>query len=233
MSPALLPHQPSQYSAALVFVAAAPKLGRMGYANSLLLLTGVLALSMISPGPNFAIVTATAINISRRAGLIAGLGLAAASATWTLLTLAGLGFVIAQVAWLYTALRLVGALYLIYLGARMLWQARKPAPPQSAEIIAGDRAMFRKAYFVSLTNPKSAAFYGSVFAVALPLHAPLWFSAAVFAIATVLSALWYCGVALLLSTAAVRRRFVSVKRALDATIGAILVVLGGALLLER
>ena len=205
----------------------------MGYANSLLLLTGVLALSMISPGPNFAIVTATAINASRRAGLIAGLGLAAASATWTLLTLAGLGFVIARIGWLYTALRLVGALYLIYLGARMIWGARKPAALPPSESIAGGRAVFRKAYFVSLTNPKSAAFYGSIFAVALPPHAPLWFSAAIFAIATMLSALWYCGVALLLSTAAIRRRFVKVKAALDAGIGAILIFLGGALLLER
>jgi threonine/homoserine/homoserine lactone efflux protein len=207
----------------------------MGYANSLLLLTGVLALSMISPGPNFAIVTATAINASRRAGLIAGLGLAAASATWTLLTLAGLGFVIARIGWLYTALRLVGALYLIYLGARMIGQARKLAPPplSATDGIAQERAAFRKAYFVSLTNPKSAAFYGSIFAVALPPNAPLWFSAAIFAIATGLSALWYCGVALLFSTAAVRRRFVKAKAILDAAIGAVLVALGGALLLER
>ncbi len=46
-------------------------------------------------------------------------------------------------------------------------------------------------------HPKSAAFYGSIFAVALPPHAPVWFSAAIFAIATSLSALWYCGGALL------------------------------------
>jgi len=147
--------------------------------------------------------------------------------------LAGLGFVIARIGWLYTALKLVGALYLIYLGARMIWGARKPAAlPQPGNIVGG-RAIFRKAYFVSLTNPKSAAFYGSIFAVALPPNAPVWFSAAIFVIATLLSAFWYCGVALLLSTAPVRRRFVKAKAALDATIGAILVVLGGALLLER
>ena len=202
----------------------------MNYAQSLMVLTGVLALSMISPGPNFAIVTSTAVNVSRRAGVIGGLGLAAASGTWTLLTLVGLGFVIVHAAWLYTAIRIAGALYLIILGAKMLWQARKPAAADAGQTAQSESAIFRKAYFVSLTNPKSAAFYGSVLAVMLPLHAPLWFSAAVIAIATALSALWYCGVAFLLSTEPVRRRFAKARATLDAAIGVILMGLGAKLL---
>src|SRR5215470_5420581 len=99
----------------------------MHYVQSLMVLTGVLALSMISPGPNFAIVTSTALHVSRRAGVIGCLGLAAASGTLTLLTLAGVGLVIVHAVWLSTALRIVGALYLIFLGAKMQCQANKPA----------------------------------------------------------------------------------------------------------
>jgi threonine efflux protein len=202
----------------------------MHYAQSLMVLTGVLALSMISPGPNFAIVTATALHVSRRAGVIGGLGLAAASGTWTVLTLAGLGLIIVHAAWLYTAIRIVGALYLIFLGAKMLWQAKKQAAPDVAAVEHSEGAIFRKAYFVSLTNPKSAAFYGSVLAVMLPPHAPLWFSAAVVAIAVLLSALWYCSVAFLLSTDRVRRRFARIKTVFDTVIGVILMGLGAKLL---
>lgn len=202
----------------------------MDYVQSLMVLTGVLALSMISPGPNFAIVTATALHVSRRAGVIGGLGLAAASGTWTVLTLAGLGLIIVHAAWLYMAIRIVGALYLIFLGAKMLWQAKKQAAPDVATAEHSEGAIFRKAYFVSLTNPKSAAFYGSVLAVMLPPHAPLWFSAAVVAIAVLLSALWYCSVAFLLSTDRVRRRFASIKTVFDAVIGVILMGLGAKLL---
>jgi threonine/homoserine/homoserine lactone efflux protein len=205
----------------------------MSYASNLLLLTGVLGLSMISPGPNFAIVTSTAIHVSRRAGVIGGLGLAAASTTWTILTLVGLGFVITHAAWLFTAIRVVGALYLIFLGAKMLWQARAPVATGKEQAAQGEGAIFRKAYFVSLTNPKSAAFYGSVLAVMLPLHAPLWFSAAIVAIATILSALWYCGVAFLLSTEAVRRRFAKTKAWFESAVGMILMGLGAKLLMDR
>ena len=202
----------------------------MNYVDSLLVLTGVLALSMISPGPNFAIVTSTAMHVSRKAGMIGGLGLAAASGTWTFLTLAGLGFIIVHAAWLYAAIRVVGALYLIFLGAKMLWQARKPATPEVAAAQQRNGAIFRKAYFVSLTNPKSAAFYGSVLAVMLPPHAPLWFSAAVTVIAIFLSGVWYCGVAFLLSTEAVRRRFARIKTLFDTVIGVVLMGLGAKLL---
>ena len=203
---------------------------KMHFLQELLVLAGVLTLSMISPGPNFAIVTATAINVSRRAGVISGLGMAAASATWALLTVAGLGIVIAHLGWLYVAIRITGALYLLFLGARMLWRAKEPAKPDVPAAPASGREFFRKAYFASLTNPKSAAFYGSVLAVMMPGEAPLWFSAAVVAIAGLLSALWYCGIAVLLSTNSARRRFAKGKAILDTVIGVVLMGLGAKLL---
>ncbi|MDR5665057.1 lysine transporter LysE, partial [Burkholderia cenocepacia] len=58
-------------------------------ANILLPLAGVLLLSVASPGPNFVIVTSTAV-VSRRAGMMTGLGLAAASGTWAAIAIAGL-----------------------------------------------------------------------------------------------------------------------------------------------
>jgi threonine efflux protein len=204
----------------------------MTYLQSLLVLTGVLAVSMISPGPNFAIVTSAAINISRRAGLVSGLGLAAASATWTALVLGGLGLIIVHVGWLYTAIRVVGALYLIWIGIRMVWEARAPVQAERPAMPANASAVGRKAYLVSMTNPKSAAFYGSILAVMIPVSAPIWFYAAIIAIATGLSALWYCGVALLLSTAPARRVFAKGKAILETVMGVILIGIGGRLLLD-
>jgi threonine efflux protein len=134
---------------------------------------------------------------------------------------------------LFATIRIVGALYLIFLGAKMLWYARAPVTVDKQQGAKSESAIFRKAYFVSLTNPKSAAFYGSVLAVMLPLHAPLWFSAAIVAIATLLSALWYCGVAFLLSTEAVRRRFARTKAWFESAIGVILMGLGAKLLVSR
>jgi len=206
--------------------------GLMTYLQSLLVLTGVLAVSMISPGPNFAIVTSAAINISRRAGIVSGLGLAAASATWTVLVLGGLGLIIVHAGWLYTAIRVIGALYLIWIGIRMVWEARVPVEAERSQTPASGWAVWRKAYLVSMTNPKSAAFYGSILAVMIPANAPAWFYGAIIVIATGLSMLWYCGVALLLSTAPAKRAFAKGKSVLETVMGVVLIGIGGRLLLD-
>jgi threonine efflux protein len=203
----------------------------MSYLQNLLVLSGVLAVGMISPGPNFALVTSAAINISRRAGVITGMGLAAASATWTILVLGGLGLFIVHIGWLYTAIRLVGAVYLIWIGIRMVWHARAPMA-EKAVAPAYAWATWRRAYLVSMTSPKSAAFYGSILAVMIPPGAPLWFYGAIIVIAAGLSGLWYCGIALLLSTAPAKRAFAKWKSALETVMGVLLIGIGGRLLLD-
>lgn len=198
----------------------------------LLTIAGVLLLSAISPGPNFAIVTSTAMSVSRSTGVLAGLGLAAASFTWALLAVAGIGIILTQFPWIYVAVKVAGAVYLIWLGFKMLLGARKPLETANGAGITG-AAAFRKAYLVSMTNPKSVAFYGSIFTVLVPPHAALWFYAAVLVIAALVSAGWYCGLALLFSHGSARRIFAKAKTGIEATMGVILIGMGGKLLLSR
>lgn len=198
----------------------------------LLTISGVLLLSVISPGPNFAIVTSTAMSVSRRAGLLAGLGLAAGTLSWALLAIAGIGIILTQLPWIYTGVKVAGALYLIWLGANMLLGARKPLADVNTSRING-AAAFRKAYLVNMTNPKSIAFYGSIFTVMVPAHAETWFYAAVVVVATMLSTAWYCGLALLFSHDSARRIFAKAKTWVEATMGVVLIGMGGRLLLSR
>src|SRR5215471_11924878 len=98
----------------------------MGYWGSLALLAGAHMLGTISPGPNFLFVSSTAMHLSRRAGIAAGLGVAAGTITWLALTLSGLGLIISRSPEIYDGLRLVGAVYLIWLGGKMTWKAGSP-----------------------------------------------------------------------------------------------------------
>lgn len=199
----------------------------------LLAITGVLFLSVLSPGPNFALVTSTAMTVSRRAGILTGLGLAAASCTWVVLAVAGLGLVIARHDWLHQLVQGVGALYLMWLGVRLLLGARQPLQPRTAGHAGSDLGAARKAFVVSMTNPKSIGFYGSIFTVMVPLAAPLWFYVAIVVLATLVSAGWYCGLALLFSHGVAQRLYGKAKTMIEATMGLILIALGGRLLLGR
>lgn len=73
----------------------------------------------ISPGPNFLVITATAISQSRLRAVYVGLGVSTASVLWASLAAVGLGVVIGQYQWAQQILRVVGGGYLIYIGIKM------------------------------------------------------------------------------------------------------------------
>jgi len=206
----------------------------MQYVPSLLTIAGLVLLGCISPGPNFLVVTATAMLVSRRAGVLAGLGVALASLTWAFLAVAGLALVLQHAAWLLTAIRVAGAGYLIYLGSKIIISARKPIPvPSKGEVIASAASNVRSGYLTSMTNPKAAAFFGSLFVVTLPVDAPIWVYGATLAIVTALSTGWHCGLALFFSLSPVQTAYRRFKAAISTVMGGVLILLGVRLLVTR
>ncbi|WP_126548163.1 LysE family translocator [Dictyobacter kobayashii] len=87
----------------------------MSYLPSLLTLVGVTLIGAMSPGPDFA-TTVYYSTRSRREGIFVALGSTSALSVWIIGSMAGLAVVLAQVNWLVQIIRLLGALYLIYLG---------------------------------------------------------------------------------------------------------------------
>ncbi len=199
----------------------------MDLSTSLLALSAMHILMAMVPGPNTVVVSHFSASVSRRAGLAAMAGIVLASLLWVALSLAGIGVLLLEAGWLYRALRLIGAAYLVYIGVRLLLSARRAAPQGSANPLGRlSRAPFTAGLLTTLSNPKSAVFWTSVFAVAVPPQAPAWFYAAVLGIITVQSALWYSAVALMLSTGLARRHYARCARWLDGIAGAVMVALG-------
>ncbi|HEY1608285.1 MAG TPA: LysE family transporter, partial [Paraburkholderia sp.] len=86
---------------------------------------------------------------------------------------------------------------------------------------------------VGLTNPKAAAFFGSLFVTLLPAHAPLWVHGATVLTVAGVSICWFTSIALLFSTGGVQRGYAKLRRPVDALMGTVLVALGARLALER
>ena len=185
-----------------------------------------------SPGPAFLAVSRTAIGTSRTAGLIAAAAMATGALVWAVATFFGLHVLFAQAPWLYDALRLGGAAYLIYLGIGMLREAWRGGLQAEVLAVAG-RATFLRCLAVQLSNPKAAVFFGSIFVTLLPTDAPLWVKGAALAILAMNEFGWYALVALVLSAPKARRIYSQAKRALDALFGGFLTVLGLKLALSR
>lgn len=96
------------------------------YLQTILAFAGIWAITIMSPGPDFVVTIRYATAGSRRHGVMAALGVAAGCTVWAVGSLLGLSVLLSEVRWLYDLVRLVGALYLVYLGVRTILGAKRP-----------------------------------------------------------------------------------------------------------
>ena len=192
-------------------------------------LTHVVAVA--SPGPSFVVVSRAAVARSTREGVLIAVGLSLGTLLWAGAAWFGLAALFALVPPVYAAVRIAGALFLLWLAFRMWRHAREPLPtageaggsaPGASPIMLG--------FWTQVANPKVAVFFGSIFAAVLPPDPSPALVAVIFAIVCLNEFLWYAGVALVLSRPAVRVRYARAKAAIDRAAAAILGALGLRLL---
>ena len=123
-----------------------------------LFVTTTVAL-LIMPGPTTALVLARSLSDGARVTRPLVLGVGLGDLVAGSVSLAGAGALLAASAAAFTVVKLVGALYLIWLGIRLFRAA--PAPPDiTAEPPAVDAVgTFRDGFLVTVFNPKGILFF--------------------------------------------------------------------------
>jgi threonine/homoserine/homoserine lactone efflux protein len=111
----------------------------------------------IVPGPGILYVAARTLSGGRQAGLASTLGTAAGGLVHVVAGSLGVSAIILASAELFAALKLIGAIYLVWLGLRTFREAGRQPADQIATP-ARDRA-FRDGVLVEALNPKTAAFF--------------------------------------------------------------------------
>ncbi len=185
-----------------------------------LILLALLA-GVLSPGPSFVMAARTAVAKSRDDGLALSLGLAIGAASIAALCLAGLHALLIAVPLIYMALKLAGGLYLASIAWHIWRSAPQPLPLGEQGAFADDKtaqnllASLRLGLITSISNPKTAVVYGSVFAALLPANFPLAGSLLIAGGAFAMELVWYAIVVLVLSSPAPRAAYIRSKAAID------------------
>lgn len=114
----------------------------------------------ITPGPDMMLVVARGIGQGRRVALLTVVGMIFVSGVVQVgLLVLGLASLLQLYPRFLAALQGIGALYLIYLGGRVLWSARRPSQAQApSRRRVGSLAAVREGAINNLTNPKSLLF---------------------------------------------------------------------------
>lgn len=188
-----------------------------------------LLAAMAAPGPALLYALRQSIAGGFRTGVVTGAGLATVAALWTGAALLGLNAVFALVPWAYLALKITGALYLIYVAYTLWRDARLPVADSARP---GARA-FLGGMLVNLANPKSILFAASVLIVIFPPDLAPAEKALIVANHLAVELIVYTAFAALLSTPAARAGYLRLKPVIDRVAGAILGALGLRLLLDR
>lgn len=184
----------------------------------------VAAVVICTPGQDTALTIKNALAGGRRSGLATALGVALGQAVWTLAAAAGLVAILRASQPAFTALRLVGAAYLVYLGLQSLVAALRRQPLHAAVAArSAPGGSLRQGLLSNLANPKMAVFFTSLlpqFGTALPalLGFGLLFS--------LLTGAWLAGYAFAAARARGLLQRDRVRRTLDVVAGTVLVALG-------
>lgn len=116
----------------------------------------------ITPGPGVIYVLTRTLSQGRGAGLASVCGIALGNLANAAVAALGLALVIAASASAFTAVKFLGAAYLVFLGVRAL-RARPTAEPDDAPRPPSSLGrLFRAAFLVALLNPKTALFFAAL-----------------------------------------------------------------------
>ncbi|MFN3249127.1 LysE family translocator [Roseibium album] len=118
----------------------------------------VLLLS-ITPGPGMLYIAAQTVGRGRNAGWFSALGTHLASYVHIIATAFGLSFFLEAVPVAYLALKIVGALFLFWMGIRFLMAEEISSGPESHSEPEMHFKALRESFVVEVTNPKSAVFF--------------------------------------------------------------------------
>jgi threonine/homoserine/homoserine lactone efflux protein len=200
---------------------------------------GISAIVIMTPGQDTALTIRNTLLGGRPTGVATAVGVAVGQGGWTLAASLGLTAVLVTSEFAFAAIRLIGAGYLVYLGAHSVWIAIRPGhaehrPAAARAIEMTPRKALRQGVLSNLGNPKMAIFFSSLLPQFVAPGSSTFAAMLVLGLVFVSMTLaWLSIYAAVVARAGHVLRRPRVRRAFDAVMGAILVAFGIRLAIDR
>jgi threonine/homoserine/homoserine lactone efflux protein len=192
----------------------------------------VSALLIVAPGPDMALVARNALVAGARGGILTSFGSVTGLVIWSLAASAGVAALLRASEPAFLALKVVGAAYLVFLGAQALraaWRKdESTAPPR-----ARTRRFYRQGLVSNLGNPKIAVFFTSFLPQFAPAGASFVTLLAHGLVFSLMTLAWLVGYSVVVAKAGDVLRRPRVRRALEGLTGVVLIGFGVRLATEH
>ncbi|OBS09280.1 LysE family translocator [Acidihalobacter prosperus] len=213
------------------------------YLHEFITLATIHFMAVVIPGPDFVITVRQSIRHGRLAGIVTAIGIGAGISLHVLYTLIGVGALIHATPWLLGTAKIVGGAYIVYLGINML--RSHASPIQSIpELATGDgraaarvpaqsiRKAFWTGFLTNATNPKATLFFLAIFTTVINPGTPMKIQILFGAWMCMVNALWFVFVSVFFTHPRTRRVFERMGPWFERTMGAVLIVFAGKLMLS-
>jgi threonine/homoserine/homoserine lactone efflux protein len=127
--------------------------------HTYLLFIGAVIVLVITPGPDMAYILARTVAQGRKAGIFAAMGINVGAYVHVAASVAGLTAILASSAWAFTAVKWIGAAYLIWTGIRTIVGKSGVMTETGSTGILDNRRIFWQGFLSDVLNPKVAIFF--------------------------------------------------------------------------
>ncbi len=196
--------------------------------ESILLLMTICFVAMVSPGPDFLLVTRNALSYPRRQAFATAVGIISGCFIHATYCIFGIALLITQSILLFSVIKYAGAAYLIYLGLKGL-MSRSEGPSFTGETpgsIPSVREAYLQGLLCNLLNPKLAIFLLSLFTQFVDMNASVAHKSLVAGVFIGESVVYWPILVLLLQSSLVREAFSNSRLFLERLFGGLLIYLG-------
>lgn len=185
-------------------------------------------LAAVSPGPDFVMTVRNSLCYSRRAGIFTSLGISLGLGIHLIYCAAGVGYIISKSLLLFSIIKWLGVIYLIYMGIASIL-AKGSKLEVTGERIGPDLTRmqaFKMGFLTNVLNPKATLFFLSLFTFVIGNATPLYVILTIAVIILGTAFIWFTIVSIFLAQQRVQRIFLKYEQAINFTLGGFLILLG-------
>ena len=197
------------------------------YLTELFLIATTIQIALMSPGPDFMVTLRQTINYGKKYAYFSSLGIGAAILVHVGYTLLGVGLILKNFPYFLDIVRILGALYLIYLGYGSFKSNSSKIKIQKEKKLSYS---YKKSFFVGfitdLLNPKATLFFLSVFTAIVSVDTPMYIQGLYGFYCVLANIFWYMFIANILSIKKNLDLFNKHQNIIEKVIGIVLVLLG-------
>ncbi|MEV4942919.1 LysE family translocator [Streptomyces zaomyceticus] len=191
----------------------------------------ITVLAVISPGADFAMTVRNSYLYGRTAGVLAAVGIALGVLVHVTYTMLGVGLLVSRTPVLFTAMKLIGAAYLVYIGYRTFVTKARVDLDLSDDGGLSKAGALRTGFLTNALNPKTMLFVLSTYTQVVSADTPVFQQVGYGLFMSFAHLVWFAVAALLFSQQSLRSRLLKRQTVLNKVIGTVLVGLGMVLAL--